>query len=79
LNVQHNCHNAKCSITCTCYQHVKREETLHKVPEVNHNKTNSYIINSGALYSAEKHHQASKLRWTDVTPTEWATAIALGL
>jgi hypothetical protein len=46
---------------------------------ITHNPLNSYIINAGALYSAEAHRRASGLAISTLTPQQWKEAVSKGL
>ncbi|KAG0146732.1 hypothetical protein CROQUDRAFT_21660, partial [Cronartium quercuum f. sp. fusiforme G11] len=45
LNVQHNCHDAGCSLEATKGMYVECTLTLNKANQLVHKKTNSYILN----------------------------------
>ncbi|KAH9815167.1 hypothetical protein DFH28DRAFT_1107682 [Melampsora americana] len=46
---------------------------------VNVDDVNSFIVNAGALYSAEYHRIVTNHLWSAVTPAEWAVSITAGL
>ncbi|KAG0139715.1 hypothetical protein CROQUDRAFT_28672, partial [Cronartium quercuum f. sp. fusiforme G11] len=79
LNVQHNCHEAKCLVKKNCVQFIKRTVTSIQGYQVVHNNYNSYLLNSGTLYSAALHCQWADMKILHVTSGSWKHAIVKGL
>ncbi|KAH9812611.1 hypothetical protein DFH28DRAFT_1177059 [Melampsora americana] len=79
LNIQHNCHDAQCAVSKSKSYRIERLEARKKQPEVSHKDVNSFIVNAGALYSAEYHRHVTKHVWSEVTPAEWEVSITEGL
>ncbi|KAG0147464.1 hypothetical protein CROQUDRAFT_18982, partial [Cronartium quercuum f. sp. fusiforme G11] len=79
LNVQHNCHDAGCSLEATKGMYVECTLTLNKTNQLVHKKTNSYILNSAALYSGELHQHWADLHLPSVTAGQWRSTIRDGL
>ncbi|KAH9817369.1 hypothetical protein DFH28DRAFT_890124, partial [Melampsora americana] len=55
LNVQHNCHRSKCTVTDTGKNQLKMTETLVTIRAISHDSTNYYILNGDSHYSAATH------------------------
>ncbi|KAG0149745.1 hypothetical protein CROQUDRAFT_12007, partial [Cronartium quercuum f. sp. fusiforme G11] len=79
LNIQHNCHEAKGLVKKNCVQFIERTVTSIQGYQVVHNDYNSYLLNSGALYSEALHHQWVDMEIPHVTPGSWKHAIIKGL
>ncbi|KAH9807622.1 hypothetical protein DFH28DRAFT_914221, partial [Melampsora americana] len=78
INVQHNCHLAKCHMQLTPASH-DGQLPLKAPYQIKHNELNEYIINSGALYSAEHHRELVNISYSAWTPQQWEESIAIGL
>ncbi|KAH9819140.1 hypothetical protein DFH28DRAFT_957769 [Melampsora americana] len=61
INVQHNCHLAKCHMQLSPARH-DGHLPLKAPHQIHHKELNEYIINSGALYSAADHRD---LHWEE--------------
>ncbi|KAG0148748.1 hypothetical protein CROQUDRAFT_692735 [Cronartium quercuum f. sp. fusiforme G11] len=79
IGTNHNCFDAHCETTLTCCQYVEHQETRQCLPEIQHSLLNSYIINVGALYSAEAHQSYTGNTWQNLLADEWAQAVSSGL
>ncbi|KAH9809240.1 hypothetical protein DFH28DRAFT_934282 [Melampsora americana] len=78
INVQHNCQSAECELLSSPARHDGQLPV--KAPyQIKHKELNSYIINSGALYSAEDHREVANLCYQEWTPQQWSETIELGL
>ncbi|KAH9807063.1 hypothetical protein DFH28DRAFT_1229446 [Melampsora americana] len=77
LNVQHNCHIARCEPLPSPRRH--DGQLYVKSPyQIQHKEANEYIINSGALYSAEEHRFAANISYIDWTSAQWNDIIKVG-
>ncbi|KAI9612532.1 hypothetical protein H4Q26_007689 [Puccinia striiformis f. sp. tritici PST-130] len=55
LNLQHNCHTGKCSVTNTRSTKIERLSTTIKTLEVQHRDDLLFILNSALLHAQENH------------------------
>jgi hypothetical protein len=79
LNIQHNCHDSRCSLAKNHRKKIERRETTIGLWGVEHANTNSFIINAASHYSGHIHRQLADLELTPVSPEQWDHAIKLGL
>ncbi|KAH9816004.1 hypothetical protein DFH28DRAFT_892385, partial [Melampsora americana] len=79
LNVQHNCHEAECSVTQSGAQMIEQKASEKMIYGIKHNPTNSFILNSAAHYSSKVHRESSHYQFNQVSPQEWNEAIAHGV
>ncbi|KAH9814463.1 hypothetical protein DFH28DRAFT_1168556 [Melampsora americana] len=79
VNMQHNCHDGKCTEISTHTKKVERRETTISVPTIKHQSYKSYILNSASHYSAELHPKLADLHVAKVTPAEWDHSIQKGV
>ncbi|KAH9820635.1 hypothetical protein DFH28DRAFT_1218091 [Melampsora americana] len=78
INVQHNCHLAKCQMQTSPARH--DGQLPIKAPyQIKHNDMNAYIINSGALYSAEDHRELVNITYDSWSREQWEESIRIGL
>ncbi|POW03001.1 hypothetical protein PSHT_11868, partial [Puccinia striiformis] len=61
LNLQHNCHNGKCTIEKTKMTRIERQETNVRVCQVCHADSKNYILNSVPFHASEEHQQMANL------------------
>ncbi|KAH9814314.1 hypothetical protein DFH28DRAFT_1108148 [Melampsora americana] len=78
LNVQHNCHLAKCQPQSTPPRH-NGQMPVKSPYQIEHRPVNKYILNSGALYSAEYHRSLANIKYTEWTNHEWNECIEIGI
>ncbi|KAH9814114.1 hypothetical protein DFH28DRAFT_972285 [Melampsora americana] len=79
LNVQHNCHDARCPVTLTKTYRIERTQSTKKRPEVTHTDSGKFILNGGAHYNSEYHRVLTNHIWSSVTADEWEASITEGL
>ncbi|KAH9807224.1 hypothetical protein DFH28DRAFT_1115281 [Melampsora americana] len=79
LNIQHDCHEGGCTISKSHMQRVERNILSTSVYAMNHQLTNSFIINSASQYSSELHRKLSNFQYSKVTPADWKRVISEGL
>ncbi|KAH9807795.1 hypothetical protein DFH28DRAFT_1001874 [Melampsora americana] len=79
LNVQHNCHDARCAVTLTKTYRIERTQSTKKRPEVTHTDSGTFILNGGAHYSSEYHRVVTNHIWSSVSAEEWEASITEGL
>ncbi|KAH9818003.1 hypothetical protein DFH28DRAFT_926198 [Melampsora americana] len=78
LNVQHNCHRAKCQPQKSPRKH-NGQLPVESPYQMQHEAFNGYLINSGALYSAESHRSIAKINYKSWTIDEWEECIQIGM
>lgn len=79
INVQHNCHDARCSISGPPLNLLNIAIGRQNQMSVTHNPTPSFIVNSGSLYNAELHRQVANTPVPVHSPQDNLHAIAQGL
>ncbi|OAV86099.1 hypothetical protein PTTG_30083 [Puccinia triticina 1-1 BBBD Race 1] len=68
INVQHDCHKSKCSVTLSKKVRVERQDTENLVGELTHANKTSYIVNVAALSSPLAHREFSEIHLQRVEP-----------
>ncbi|KAH9818305.1 hypothetical protein DFH28DRAFT_888068, partial [Melampsora americana] len=78
LNIQHNCHLAQCQPLSSP---ARRDGQLPvKSPfQIHHKELNKYVLNSGALYSAEEHRLVANITHIEWTENDWTESIKMGM
>ncbi|KAH9813500.1 hypothetical protein DFH28DRAFT_1171408 [Melampsora americana] len=79
INIQHNCHDAQCSVAKNHLKRVERKSSSISIWGVQHIDHNSYVINGASQYSSKYHRQASEFIFHAVTPEDWKEAMSQGL
>ncbi|KAH9807092.1 hypothetical protein DFH28DRAFT_1153434 [Melampsora americana] len=79
INIQHNCHEAQCSVAKNRLKNVERKSSSISTWGVQHVDYNSYVINGASQYSSKYHRKASDFIFHAVTPEDWKEAVSQGL
>ncbi|KAH9812511.1 hypothetical protein DFH28DRAFT_1129815 [Melampsora americana] len=79
LNIQHNCHEGRCTISQSYLRQIERKESSISLFAMKHQDTNSFIINSAAQYSSDIHRKVSNFQYSEVTAADWERVISEGL
>ncbi|KAH9815821.1 hypothetical protein DFH28DRAFT_927727 [Melampsora americana] len=78
LNIQHNCNLAKCQPQKSP-QNDNGQLPLRSPYQIQHEVFNGYLINSGALYSAEFHRSIADIKYQAWSVEEWEECIHKGM
>ncbi|KAH9807198.1 hypothetical protein DFH28DRAFT_1151638 [Melampsora americana] len=78
LNIQHNCNLAKCQPQKSP-QNDDGQLPLRSPYQIQHKVFNGYLINSGALYSAEFHRSIADIKYQAWSVEEWEECIHKGM
>lgn len=79
LNVQHNCHDAKCQLGKTHFKKIEWRVSTIRLWGMEHVDSPCFILNGGSHYYSHLHRQLSDLQLADVSPEEWNLVIKKGI
>ncbi|KAH9814285.1 hypothetical protein DFH28DRAFT_971155 [Melampsora americana] len=78
LNVQHNCNLAQCKPRKSPKTNAG-QLPVNSPYQIKHEPFNAYLINSGALYSAESHRSIANISYKPWSLDEWEECIDIGM
>ncbi|KAH9821040.1 hypothetical protein DFH28DRAFT_1190561 [Melampsora americana] len=79
LNIQHNCHDAKCALAKNHRKKIERTISTIGLWGVDHVVSPSFILNAASHYSGHIHQRLLDLDLPEILPEEWNIAINTGL